>query len=117
MNSKLFTLGLIAFAIVTSVVASTATALLTDAKLLLTNVYVRRDEAVAPNATFPIIFAGTYNLTAGSNPLVVQVDDRRTTGSDTRLGRTSADVLILVTTTSPVSSNVVIEASGSKTAP
>lgn len=97
----------IAFAATTAAIGSAVASLLPT--VVAADVYVRKNEASAPTVSVPLIFAGNQAITpAPGVDLTVNIDDRRTSGADTRKGRDNGDIVIQTATATTVNSNVVI---------
>jgi hypothetical protein len=108
MKRNTFAIALIAFAATTAAVG-TAVASLVPSDLVVTPIYVRKTETIAPTTAVPLIFAGNYDITTpGSNDVVVTVQDNRPGGTNPRKGRTTADVILTTTSTTALPSSIVI---------
>jgi hypothetical protein len=101
-----FIIALVAFAAVTAAVGTAVASLLPSSDVVLTSVDVNK----APTGTSDIwVNAGQYDITAGSNEVIINVVDSRTPPptQDTRKGYNTAHTLILTTTSSTAYSSGV----------
>jgi hypothetical protein len=99
MKRNTFAVAAIAFAVTAATIGTAVASFLPVQQSVA--VFVRRIEANTPTGTTPLVSAGNHTLTLNASGVDVTVNVNDTTGpNDTRKGRTSADAIIKVSSSS-----------------